>query len=272
MGERLDLIKLAPSRVLDAGCGTGADLPLLAARYSGARIVGLDSSLPMLGQAQSTQQANQGRFARFLENLPGLGRGRASDGATMLIAADFGRLPLAHQSVELVWSNLALHWHPQAHEVFREWHRTLKVDGVVMFSVLGPDTFKELRAAFACVDQAPHTLPFVDMHDFGDMLVAAGFSTPVMDMEVVTVTYESVDRLIADVRAWGGNPLETRRKGLMSRAAGKAFRDALEAQRQVDGSISLTYEIIYGHAFRAPARTTSAGDAIVRFMPKGTKP
>jgi malonyl-CoA O-methyltransferase len=102
------------------------------------------------------------------------------------------------------------------------------------------------------------------MHDFGDMLVDSGFATPVMDMEKIAVTYESVDKMMADVRAWGGNPLATRRRGLMGRHAWEGFRNELEKNRGPDGRLSLTYEIIYGHAFRPVAKKTSGGEAIIR--------
>jgi malonyl-CoA O-methyltransferase len=151
--------------------------------------------------------------------------------------------------------------------VFAEWRRVLRVDGLLMFSNFGPDTFRELRAAFAAMDETPHTLPFVDMHDFGDQLVEAGFTTPVMDMEQITVTYDSADKLLADVRAFGGNPLATRRRGLVGRAAWQRMRDALEAGRRADGKLGLTFEVIYGHAFRPAPKTTAAGEAIVRFQP-----
>ncbi len=145
----------------------------------------------------------------------------------------------------------------------------LRVDGLLMFSCFGPDTFKELRAAFAKVDAAPHALPFVDMLDFVDMLVEVGFSSPVMDMETITITYETVDKLMADVRAWGGNPLATRRRGLLGRRAWGRVVQALEQSRRADGKIPLTFEIIYGHAFRPVPRTTSRGETIVRFdLPK----
>jgi malonyl-CoA O-methyltransferase len=157
-----------------------------------------------------------------------------------------------------------LHWHPQPDRVFAEWRRVLRVDGLLMFSCFGPDTFKELRAAFAAVDDAPHALPFVDMHDFGDMLVNLGYSTPVMDMETITVTYSSAEKLIADVRAWGGNPLASRRRGLLGVAGRARFLHALESGRRPDGKLALTFEIIYGHAFRAVARKTASGEAIIR--------
>jgi malonyl-CoA O-methyltransferase len=168
-----------------------------------------------------------------------------------------------------VWSNLAVHWHPQPDRVFAEWRRVLRQDGLLMFSCFGPDTFKELRVAFAAADSEPHVLPFVDMHDFGDMLVNAGFATPVMDMETLTVTYGSVDKLMADVRACGGNPLDTRGRGLLGRAAWQRVVDALEQRRSADGKIPLTFEIVYGHAFRPVPRATASGEAIIRFdLPK----
>jgi malonyl-CoA O-methyltransferase len=176
-------------------------------------------------------------------------------------------LPLATTSADLIWSNLALHWHPQPHRVFQEWRRVLRVDGLLMFSCFGPDTFRELREAWAGIDGAAHALPFVDMHDFGDMLVDAGFATPVMDMETITVTYADAGKLLADVRAWGGNPLASRASGLYGRDARARLRSALEAGRRDDGTLPLTFEIIYGHAFRPVSRTTAAGETIIRFDP-----
>jgi malonyl-CoA O-methyltransferase len=189
-----------------------------------------------------------------------------------LVCADFGQLPLAPNSLDLVWSNLALHWHPQPDRVFAEWRRVLRVDGLLMFSNFGPDTFRELRNAFAAMDETPHTLPFVDMHDFGDQLVEAGFTTPVMDMEQITVTYDTAQALLADVRAFGGNPLATRRRGLAGRAAWKRMLDALESQRGPSGKLGLTFEVIYGHAFRPAPKVTAAGEAIVRFQPRAQPP
>src|SRR5205085_909169 len=72
-------------------------------------------------------------------------------------------------------------------------------EGLVLFSSLGPDTLKELRAAAG----AASVHEFVDMHDLGDMLVAAGFSAPVMDMEVLAIEYAAGGRLLEDLRASG---------------------------------------------------------------------
>lgn len=267
MFERLDLVRIAPHTVLDAGCGEGADLGGLHQRFSSAQLLGLDASAPMLKEAilqrSSAMSATNRLFSR-LRSAAGLEK--ASEGT--LICGDFGQLPLPPASVDLVWSNLALHWHPQADKVFAEWRRVLKVDGLLMFSCFGPDTFKELRAAYQASDGAPQTLPFVDMHDFGDMLIDSGFATPVMDMETITVTYDSAKRLLDDVRALGGNPLETRRAGLATRGLRERVLRSLDGQRGPDGKIPLTVEVIYGHAFRPAPRTTSAGEAIVRFEPR----
>ncbi len=261
MHERLTLVKIAPQRLLDAGCGSGEDLALLQKTYPAAQVLGLDAAPAMLRAAQTAPPA-----MRALNQM--LSRLMPARAGVDLVCADFGDLPFGPNSLDLLWSNLALHWHPQPDRVFAEWRRVLRVDGLLMFSSFGPDTFKELRAAFSAMDGTPHTLPFVDMHDFGDQLVEAGFSTPVMDVERITVTYDTPAALLADVRALGGNPLATRRRGLIGRAAWQGMLDGLEAQRRPDGKLGLSFEVIFGHAFRPAPRVTAAGEAIVRFQPR----
>lgn len=263
MHERLALVKIAPQRVLDAGCGEGADLSVLQEHFADAQVLGVDASPEMLA-ARGKQVAALSAMNRLLAKwLPARLSAGLVAGAN-LFCGDFAQLPFSVNAVDLVWSNLALHWHPQPDRVFAEWRRVLRVDGLLMFSCFGPDTFKELRTAFAAADDVPHALPFVDMHDFGDMLVNAGFSTPVMDMESITVTYESVDKLMADVRAWGGNPLATRRRGLLGVDAWRRIVDSLERSRRTDGKIPLTFEIVYGHAFRPLPKKTAGGETIIR--------
>ncbi|HEY0060575.1 MAG TPA: methyltransferase domain-containing protein [Telluria sp.] len=261
MHERRELIKVAPARVLDAGCGSGADLAPLQRAYPAAQVLGLDAAHAMT-LAAATAAPAPGALNQLL------GRLLPAKAGIDLLCGDFGNLPLGPNSVDLVWSNLALHWHPQPDRVFTEWRRVLRVDGLLMFSNFGPDTLRELRTAFGAMDESPHVLPFVDMHDFGDQLVEAGFSTPVMDMEVITVTYDTPQALLADVRALGGNPLATRARGLAGRAAWQRLLQALEAQRRADGKLALTFEVIYGHAFRPAPRVTRAGEAIIRFQPR----
>ncbi len=266
MHERLALVKLAPQQVLDAGCGEGADLALLQQNYLDAHVIGLDAAPAMLDVAAGQQDHARSALNRlFSKWLPGSRTKLRQD----LVCGDFAQLPFKPNAFDLVWSNLAMHWHPQPDRLFAEWRRVLKVDGLLMFSCFGPDTFKQLRAAFAEADLDEHALPFVDMHDFGDMLVNAGFSTPVMDMEIITVTYDSVAKLMADVRAWGGNPLRSRRQSLMGRAALGRVAAALQKMQDAEGRIPLTFEVIYGHAFRPAPRKTASGESIIRFdLPK----
>ncbi|MFZ1181310.1 MAG: methyltransferase domain-containing protein [Herbaspirillum sp.] len=266
MLERLLLVKIAPQHMLDAGCGEGADIVSLQQRFADARIIGLDGAFNMLLLARERRQMAQSAIDRLLTRwLPSAGPGSAGG----LVCADFARLPFAARALDMVWSNLALHWHPQPDRVFTEWRRVLQVEGLLMFSCFGPDTFRELRIAFERIDAVSHSLPFVDMHDLGDMLVHAGFSTPVMEMENITVTYDTPSHLLADLRAWGGNPLESRRRGLLGRAAHTRLLNALEQLRDADGKIPLTFEVIYGHAFRPLPRTTASVESIIHFdLPK----
>lgn len=265
MHERLTLVKIAPQRVLDAGCGEGADLPTLQSTFASAQLFGLDASAHMLGQARQGQDSALNSMRRLLTRWLPVGAEAGLGASGSLVCGNFAELPFANNSLDLVWSNLALHWHPQPDQVFSEWRRVLRVDGLLMFSCFGPDTFKELRAAFSAGDDLPHTLSFVDMHDLGDMLVNAGFATPVMDMETITVTYDSVDKLMADARAWGGNPLASRRHALLGKAAWKRVTDALEQGRRADGKLALTFEVVYGHAFRPVPRATSSGESIIQW-------
>jgi malonyl-CoA O-methyltransferase len=147
-----------------------------------------------------------------------------------------------------------LHWHPQPHTVFPEWLRVLRVDGLLLFSCFGPDTLLELRRGCAAAGLAAHPVPFIDMHDFGDMLVAAGFAGPVMDAETIRLTYSSSKALLQEVRALGGNPRDDRSRGLVGGHRARSLFDALDAMRDTQGRISLRFEIAYGHAWKPPPR------------------
>jgi malonyl-CoA O-methyltransferase len=148
-------------------------------------------------------------------------------------------------------------------------HRLLEVDGLLMFSTFGPDTLKELRASFA--DGHVHAQRFTDMHDYGDMLVECGFSDPVMDAEVLTMTYASFDDLLRDLRQSGGAcAMRARRHGLMGRSAWTAARAAYE-RLACAGRLPATVEVVYGHAWKAQPKKTADGRAIVRFDRQRTR-
>jgi malonyl-CoA O-methyltransferase len=257
MLERLAYIRTAPADLLDAGCGAGASLPMLLERYPGAHYVGVDLCGPVLDLARQRHLPSTG--ARLRQSLRSLvGKPGASPPA--FVQADLADTGLPPESIDLVWSNLALHWHPQPHAVLSEWRRLLRVGGLVMFNCLGPGTFRELRDALALAGLQTATPSFVDMHDFGDLLIENGFADPVMDQEIITLTYQDPVRLLEDVRVLGGNPASGRRRALAGPAWRKRLCDALEARRGADGLLRLTLEVAYGHAWRAASHRVSPGE------------
>jgi malonyl-CoA O-methyltransferase len=218
MLDRLDYIRLQPRRVLDAA--SGPPRRELLKRYPQAGLFALDFSLAMLGRPQGW----------FFQRRP------------IPVCGELERLPFADASLDLVWCNMALHWASEPLDVFREFRRVLSPGGLLMFSTLGPDTLKELRAAAG----ASRVHRFIDMHDLGDMLLAAGLSNPVMDMEMLTFTYASAERLLADLRAGGQTSARADRpRGLAGRRFGAGLRRALG-----DSPVA-TYEVVYGHAWKA---------------------
>jgi malonyl-CoA O-methyltransferase len=257
MLERLDYVRIEPKRVLDLGCGTGASLTALHERYPKAQLIGADLSEAML-------QAGRGQRSRLHWMLPFL-RGKK----TPLVAADGAALPFKSASISMLWSNLMLHWLDDPLPAFREMHRVLEVDGLLMFSTFGPDTLSELRHSFG--DGHIHTQRFGDMHDFGDMLIDCGFADPVMDMEVLTLTYARLDDLFRDLRQSGAAcAMQGRRHGLMGRTAWGAMRSTYEALAR-EGRLPATFEVIYGHAWKTQPKKIEDGRAIIRFDTKRTR-
>ncbi|RQO79252.1 methyltransferase domain-containing protein [Acidovorax sp. FJL06] len=165
--------------------------------------------------------------------------------------------PRADASVQMLWANMALHTAADPQALIAQWHRALAVDGYLMFSCLGPDTLRELHGVYAALGWPPAGHAFTDMHDWGDMLVHAGFAEPVMDMERITLTFATPERLVQELRELGCNLHPDRFPSLR----GRRWRDklyAVLAERLADpqqgGQLALTFEIIYGHAFKPAPR------------------
>ncbi len=251
MLQRLSYIRVTPAAVLDAGCGAGHALEPLRARYPDMSYTGLDACTALL-QVATERYAAKPSLWQKLRNKP--------TRAAQFIQADLANSGLPPEGLDLIWSNMALHWHAEPHQVLSEWRRTLKTGGLVMFSCLGPGSMKELRDALAQAGIHTVTPSFVDMHDFGDLLVERGFSDPVMDQEVLTLTYQTAEKLLSDLRILGGNPSLGRTPGLVGRGWRNSLLAALEKQRHLDGTIHLTLEIAYGHAWRAAAHRTVPGE------------
>jgi len=215
MLERLDYVKVAPRRILDAA--SGPPRRALGKRYPGAEVIALDFSLGMLSQGS--------RWMRLFRSPRN-------------ICADLERLPVAAGAVDLVWCNMALHWLSDPLPAFREFARVLAPEGLLTFSTLGPDTLKELRAAAG----AARVHAFIDMHDLGDMLLAAGFADPVMDMEMIELVYARNASLLEDLRRSGQTSARADRpRGLSTRSFVERLRTGLAPRA--------TFEVVYGHAW-----------------------
>lgn len=243
MLDRLDWVKFVPETVLDVGAGTGWGVEGLFEKYSSAKVLAMDLSLPMLQQARK-----KSRWFR----KPGL------------ICGDAEALPLAEQSIDLIFSSLMLQWcDPQT--TFKEFLRVLKPGGLLMFATFGPDTLKELRHCWAQLDQAQHVNSFVDMHDLGDSLLHSGFAEPVMDMDMMQLTYQDARTVMTDLKSIGANtPMHDQYRGLLTPRKLQRVLNAYEVFRQQD-VLPASFEVIYGHAWKpvSAAKTRQSTRAAV---------
>jgi malonyl-CoA O-methyltransferase len=250
MFDRLNLIKLSPEKVLDAGCGTGHASITLQKRFRAAQVFSLDLALGMLEKTYMQQP--------FLKKALG---------SKKLICADIENLPIANASMDLIWSNLALQWCNDLDKSFMEIGRVLKPNSLFMFSTFGPDTLKELRAASN--NGSTHVSRFIDMHDIGDALTRNGFNAPVLDVERYTLTYDDVKSVMTDLKAIGAhNATQGRSRGLLGKGFLKSLAEQYE-QFRVDGKLPATFEVIYGHAWTPEAKQNLGnGVSPISFRPR----
>ena len=224
--DRLAPLTISADTIVDLGAAAGGATRPLLKRFRGAHLLSIDLSHAMLRQARSARPW----FARV-----------------SCVQAEATRLPLADGSVDLVFCNQLLPWIASPDSLFAEVARVLRPEGVFAFATLGPDSLLEIRRAWAEVDEAPHVLPFPDMHDIGDGLVRAGLRDPVLDVDRLNVSYRSTDRLFADLTGAGArNALSGRSRGLTGRGRFRRMQDALADEL---GGVSLALELIYGHCF-----------------------
>lgn len=237
MQEKLDWIVRQP----DAWCdwepvrGGMQAHDLVAARYPKSAVWIVQPQPHQLAAAQARWQSS--RWSRLLGGKPQVHWGAPAD-----------------DSVGMVWANMALHQSADAMAQMRQWARWLRADGFVMFSCLGPDTLKELRALYSRLGWPPCAQDFVDMHNWGDMLLRQGFAEPIMDMEHLQLQYSSPERLLQELRELGRNLHPARFAGLRTRRWQQQLHEALASLADAQGRITMTFEIVYGHAFKAPPR------------------
>lgn len=230
--ERLDLIKCDPAVILDLGCGTGFLSSTLAQRYPKAHIIELDLSEGMLGVAKKNKTSQK-----------------------HAVCGDAEYLPFKSHSVDFIFSNCVFHWFCNPQNALAEIRRVLNPDGLLLFSTLGPDTLKELR------NSIPMTInPFIDMHHIGDMLIQHQLQDPVMDMEMITLTYQHLTGLISDLKNTGEDLI-------LELNMTEKLTTAYEQYRTPDNQLPATFEVIYGHAWASSETLLQQADidGVIRF-------
>jgi malonyl-CoA O-methyltransferase len=246
MAERLPLIKLQPRTVLQWSAFLGGSSEALRRAYPQAEQL-LVEPLPAL-QARSRAAHRRGLWGAL--------RRRAEPAVWLPQEAPQG-------AAQLLWANMYLHLSPDPEALLQLWQRATAVDGFVMFSCLGPDSLRELRPLYASLGWGLPGPEWIDMHDIGDMLVHAGFADPVMDQERITLTWGDPAKLLADLRALGGNLSPARFAGLRTGAWRARLLAALEQLRGPDGRLRLSLELVYGHAFKPQPRLKVASETRV---------
>ena len=237
--ERMDFMSMKPISILDAGAGTGFVSQLMATRFPKAKITALDLAHNMLKQSKSKRTFKQRWKKQF-----------------QYVNAEVENLPFADASVELIISGLTLQWCQDLPKVFKECKRVLAPGGLLLFSSFGPDTLKELRQSWAEVDDLAHVNAFADMHDVGDALMQSGFLDPVMDMEMLTVTYKDVKTVMRDLKQIGAhNVMQGRSHNITGKNKLQKMIQSYE-QFRVDGLLPVTHEIVYGHAWVPEVNST----------------
>ncbi|MEI6760319.1 MAG: biotin synthase [Betaproteobacteria bacterium] len=241
MAQRLDWIKRQPSIWTHWAPVTGGleGHGLLASRYPNA-LCHLTETTP--------QRAD---YAGRMLGKPWWRLSRWTTGATRT-----GPAPEA--SAEMLWANMTLHMAADPQGLIAQWHKALAVDGFLMFSCFGPDTLTALRALYLSLGWPQPAHEFTDMHDWGDMLVAAGFAEPVMDMERISLSFETPERMLQELRGLGRNLHPARFGGLR----GRRWRDELHAALGA-APLQLDFEVIYGHAFKPRPKLAMRSETVL---------
>ncbi len=247
MAERLAFIRQPPQRVLDWGAFIGASHETLAQACPKAQRLAFEPD----------EQRRADTAAALVRPWWSLERWRGAAPARVV-----GAEPAAG-GADLLWANMQLNLTADPQVLMQRWLRALAVEGCLMFSSLGPGSLLVLRDVYAAEGWPPPFAPFVDMHDLGDMLVAAGFAGPVMDQELITLTWASAAALLAELRGLGGNADPRRAAGLRTPGWQRRLGAALAARGDAGGRVSLGFEIVYGHAFRPAPRARVAAETAV---------
>ena len=236
--QRLQYIRHQPQHIVDIGCGTGKAFKGLKKQYAKGRIVSMDLAFSML-------QETRGQYGFFDKKS--------------LVNADMERLPFADYSFDLLFSSLALQWANDLPATFMDMRRIAREGALLMFATFGPMTLSELRNSWYDVDQLPHVHQFIDMHDIGDALMAAGFAQPVVDAETIRLEYSEFRQVLEDLKGIGAsNADRNRSRGLMTPSKLKMLEASYREKGYENDKYIASYEVVYGHAW-VPASAQDDG-------------
>lgn len=167
----------------------------------------------------------------------------------MPLQLQLASLPIATHSVDMVFCPMLLHWCIAPENLMQEIQRILKPNGVLLFSVLGPDSLIELRQVLLTLSDKPYIPVFTDMHNWGDLLQNLKFKNPVVDVDYYTVYYNNFAQLMLNLRSQGPTYfLREMNKGLITPHQWQELEHAYEAYRDAQG-LALTLEVVCGIAF-----------------------
>ena len=225
MIERLDLLKFKPSNILDLGSGTGYLAELLLSKFPTSNITCLDLAENMLLECR--------------EKIPN----------SNLIVSDIESMPFKPESFDLIISSFTLHWCEEIEKIFYDVRKSLKNDGIFMFTTVGPNTLRELQKAYTYIDIEQHVNSFTDMHMYGDSLLKCGFDDPVMDMEEIIVEYSSFRGVLNSLKKTGANTVIGQESSYISKKSYIELSNVYP-KNEGNGKFPVTYEMIYGMSWK----------------------
>ena len=237
----LNFTKIEPERILDVGCGTGYFTRLLIEKYKKSEVMACDLSEEMV---QHTRRHHRRRMLWH--------------GKRQHIVADACGLPFADESFDLVTSNLTMQWVVNPKEMLMEMRRVLRPNGLMLFSTFGRRTLSELRHALASISESSeqskvrHVLPFPDVMSLGDILNQLPLEAPVLDSDLLTLTYPDVMSLVRELKGMGASSsaISGRSQGLYGRRLLRELDASYGAlHRNEEGRIYAGFEALYAQAW-----------------------
>ena len=227
LGERLQFLQHVPNRIVNASFHTSSLSRCLQSRFPDSSVVVIDDSRNMSAQVKD----------KLIEHN------------ILTVTSDMGCRPLETGSADLIVSNLAASFYDPK-TFLSECYRVLNTDGVLLFAMFGTQSFNELRQA--CIDSGitKGYQAFPEMHDIGDLLLATGFTNPVVDMESKQPRYANIQSLIEYLEFSGILSLLMRDFQLSPSKSVQSIPMEQYYAPDENGEITATLEIIYGIAWK----------------------